>query len=80
VEFKEIRPQSIYSQGYRFWSDEQIREVRTRVASGESQAQVAQDYGVTREYIRQIAHGLTRRGAGGPIIKGYKRVPILEEN
>ena len=41
------------------FSPQQVREIRARVAAGESQRQVGLEYGVSNETIRDIINGRT---------------------
>jgi hypothetical protein len=41
-------------------TDEQVRDIRLRVLAGETQTAVADDYGVTPQYVGQLANRIWR--------------------
>jgi hypothetical protein len=44
-------------------TDEQVREIRTKVATGQKQKVVADEYGVSNQHVSEIYRGIYRRTA-----------------
>ena len=48
-------------------TDEQVRVIRQRRATGHRLAAIAADFGISEKHASRLAHGLDRVAAGGPI-------------
>lgn len=54
-------------------TNEQVREIRTRAADGETQATLAEEYGIDQSMVSLLVHGRYYRDADGPIAFGDLR-------
>jgi len=57
----------------RKYTDDQIIDIRTRYADGESQSTLADEYDTTQPYISKIVLGREYADVGGPIANSKER-------
>jgi hypothetical protein len=61
-------------------TDDQVRDLRERVAAGATYAEVAEAFGIGERYAAMLANGYYRHDAGGPLTKrkgGARRAPVI---
>nr|AKH48056.1 putative bacteriophage t7-related protein [uncultured marine virus] len=52
--------------------DADVRNIRERASRGERAGVLAEEFGVSRTYVRRIIRGTSRKGAGGPLGRRLK--------
>jgi DNA-binding transcriptional regulator YiaG len=60
-------------------TDEQVRELREKFASGARQVDLAAEYGISQNSVSSLVIGRTRRSAGGPLSLGTAQKLDAEE-
>jgi hypothetical protein len=57
-------------------TDQDIREIRSAASAGRSYSEMARRFRIHPSHVSRVARSMTRKSAGGAIIRRLRRVPI----